>query len=149
MHNRLQKPNEPKNILKRLPEAIQYLNSLEIVQFAYLFGSLASGRHGPFSDVDVAVHLDETAVGPETKLEILGNLMDTLETDDIDLVILNRTSLPIKMNVIKSRRVILDKFPFARHLFESKTMREYFDFSFVEQNILKRRYFNGRCDANS
>ena len=62
----------PEDILKRLPEAVHYLNSLEIVQFAYLFGSMASGRTGPMSDVDIAVFLDESEVNPETKLEILG-----------------------------------------------------------------------------
>ena len=137
-----------KDTLKRLPEAVNYLKSRCFVQFAYLFGSMASGRPGPLSDVDIAVYLDEVAVNPDTKLEILGKMMDIFETDQIDLIVLNQASLPLKMNVIRSRRVIEDKNPFARHLFESKIMREYFDFSFVEKNILLRRYFDSRRDTD-
>ena len=138
-----------KDTLKRLPEAVNYLKSISFVQFAYLFGSMASGRPGPLSDVDIAVYLDEVVVNPDTKLEILGKLMDIFETDKIDLIVLNQASLPLKMNVIRSRRVIEDKNPLARHRFESKIMREYFDFSFVEKNILLRRYFDGRQDADT
>lgn len=138
-----------KEIMKRLPEAVAWLKSQHSIQFAYLFGSMASGRPGPMSDVDIAVHLDQTAVNPDAKLEILGKLMDIFETDRIDLVVLNQASLPLKMNVIRGRRVIVDNLPFERHRFESKTMREYFDFSFLEKNILMRRYGFGRHDPDT
>ena len=65
----------PDDVCQRIPEAKKYLQSLQIVQFAYLFGSTATGRSNPLSDVDVAVYLNEYAVNPENKLEILGNLM--------------------------------------------------------------------------
>ena len=75
--------------------------------------------------------------------------MDIFEKDDIDLVVLNQASLPLMMNVIKSRRIIVDKYPFIRHKFESLIMRKYFDFSFLEKNILIRRYFDGPSFADS
>ena len=121
-----------------------YLQSLPIVRFAYLFGSMASGRLGPMSDIDIAVYLNEDAVTPDNKLEILGKLMDIFESDEIDLVILNQASLPIKMSAIKSRYILAENNPFARHLFESKTMREYFDFACFEKGILTRRYLYDR-----
>ncbi len=96
------------------------------------------------SDVDIAVYLEEDAVTAENKLEMLGNIVDILETDEIDLVILNQASLPLKMNCIKSRSILAENNSFARHLFESKTMREYFDFSRFETNILRRKYLDGR-----
>lgn len=126
-----------------LNKAKHYLQSLEVVKFAYLFGSMASGRAGPRSDVDIAVYLDDDAVQSETRLEILGKLMDVFETDNIDLVILNQASLPLKMNALISRWILADNKPFERHRFESKTMREYFDFSRFEKGILTRRYLNG------
>ena len=126
-----------------LNKAKSYLQSLEMVKFAYLFGSMASGRTGPMSDVDIAVYLDDDAVQPDTRLEILGQLMDIFETDEIDLVVLNRAALSLRMSAIKNRIVLTNNKPFERHLFESKTMREYFDFSRFEKNILTRRYLNG------
>ncbi len=71
------------------------------------------------------------------------NLIEYLHTDEVDLVILNTASLPLKMKIIENKKVIADKAPYVRHLFESLTMRKYFDFSFNESRILKRRFFNG------
>jgi hypothetical protein len=69
--------------------------------------------------------------------------MDILHTDEIDLVILNKASLSLAINIIKSKKIIVDKNPFERHLFESLIMRKSFDFSFKELNQLKRRYLHG------
>jgi predicted nucleotidyltransferase len=47
----------PKNVVHLLPEALECFRSEEDIIFAYLFGSLSSGRVGPLSDVDVAGHV--------------------------------------------------------------------------------------------
>ena len=41
------------------------------VLFAYLFGSQATGRAGPLSDVDVAVYLDDSVDALESKLALV------------------------------------------------------------------------------
>ena len=137
-------PINQQDVYKRLPEVVQCLASLKNVQFAYLFGSLARRRSNPMSDVDFAVYLHEDSDFSEGKLYILGRLMDILETDKIDLVVLNTAPLPLAMNILKSRQVLVDKLPHTRHLFESKIMRTYFDFSVLESSILERRYYRGR-----
>ena len=76
-----------------------------------------------------------------TKLDVLGNLNDCLQTDEIDLVILNTASLPVRMQVLKNKKIIVDKRPFLRHRFESQAIRTYLDFSYLETAILKRRYY--------
>ncbi len=133
----------PENILELLPGAANYLESHPKVLFSYLFGSLAKGRPLPLSDVDIAVYLADTLYGTDDKLDILGKLMDILQTDEIDLVLLNTASLPLVMNVLKGKKIIVDKDPLARHIFESLSMRKYFDFSIKESALLKRRYLNG------
>jgi len=95
------------------------------------------------SDVDIAVYCLENSDFKEKKIEILGRLMDLLETDEIDLVILNRAPLSLRMRILQNKRVIVDNNPYLRHLYESLTMREYFDFSIKETAILKRRYLHG------
>jgi predicted nucleotidyltransferase len=134
----------PKNILELLPRAAEYLESHRRVVFAYLFGGLAGGSAAPLSDVDIAVFLSDAARASADKLEILGNLTDILQTDEIDLVVLNTAELPLVMNALKKRRLIVDKDAFARHRFESLTMRKYFDFSIKESSVLRRRYLHGR-----
>ena len=133
----------PENILQLLPGAVNYLESHPKVIFSYLFGSLAKGRPLPLSDVDIAVFLKQGVNIAENKLEILGELIDILQTDEIDLVVLNTANLPLVMNILRNKKILVDKDPFSRHVFESMMMRKYFDFSIKEAAILKRRYLHG------
>jgi predicted nucleotidyltransferase len=61
---------------------------------AYLFGSVAEGRAHRDSDVDVGVLLDR-AVFPsakerlEVRISLGSELVDVLDTNDVDLIILN------------------------------------------------------------
>ena len=133
----------PDNIEYLLPAGEAYIKSRKDVLFAYLFGGLARGKPSPLSDVDIAVYLSEDGDVIEKKMEILGKLMDLLETDEIDLVILNSAPLALRMKILESKKVIVDNASFLRHHCESLTMREYFDFSIREMAILERRFFHG------
>jgi predicted nucleotidyltransferase len=133
----------PENILDLMPAAVDFLTSHSKVVFSYLFGSLAKRPPSTLSDVDIAVYLKTGTDFAGSKLEILGELMDILQTDDIDLVILNTAGLSLVMNIIKAKQIIVDNDPFERHRFESLAMRKYFDFSYRELEQLKRRYLHG------
>ena len=133
----------PENILELLSGAAQYLEDNPKTVFAYLFGGLAKRAPSPLSDVDIAVYLADNLYFKDDKLNILGNLMNILQTDEIDLIILNTAGLPLVINVLKNKRIIVDKDPFARHIFESLSMRKYFDFSIKESEIFKWRYLHG------
>jgi len=133
----------PANIEDLIPKALTYLQSMPDILFAYLFGSFGKGKHFPLSDVDIAVYLKEPLDVPEKKMEILGALIDILQTDEIDLVVLNNAPLPLRMRILESKKVVVDHEPFLRHHYESLTMREYFDFSILEKQILNRRFLGG------
>ena len=137
----------PNNIDDLLPLAFEYLRGDKDILFAYLFGSLARKKAGPLSDVDIAVYCREGSSFPEKKLEILGNLARVLKTDEIDLVMLNRAPLTLRMKILENKRVIVDRLPLIRHRYESLTMRQYFDFSYKESFILRKRFFHGRQAA--
>ncbi len=139
----------PKNIDDLLTEAYEYLRADKDILFAYLFGGLARKKARPLSDVDIAVYCEEGSFFPEKKLEILGNLVGILKTDEIDLVVLNRAPLAIRMKILENKKVIVDKAPLARHSYESLTMRQYFDFSYKESFILRKRFLDGRQAAYS
>ena len=129
-------------LAENLLDVKNYLNERDDIAFAYLFGSRARGVPTPFSDVDIAVYLTE---GPfsEKRLEILGDLMDILCNDNLDLVILNTVSESLKARVIRNRVILADNLPFIRHIFESRTLRAYMDFSKIETRILEQRYLHG------
>lgn len=129
------------DVLKLIPKVEIYLKSREDIQFAYLFGSFAKNRVTPLSDVDVAVYL----IGydfSDKRMEILGDLIDILKTDKIDLVILNTAPLSLRMKILQNKRLLAENVPFVRHAYESMTIRTYFDYSKIENRILERRFLN-------
>ena len=58
-----------------------------------------------------AVYLFEKKDFSEKKLEILGSLNDILETDEIDLVILNIAPLSLEMKILEKKKVTSAKSP--------------------------------------
>jgi len=134
-HNKL-----PADIANRLHLLKPVFVQDQQVLFAYLFGGLARGAIQPLSDVDIAVYLKDSCNKAEVKLDLTGRLTDALGTDEIDLVILNDAPLSLVGRILKHRCLIVDKEPFLRHSFESRVMREFFDFNRKEQDILFRRF---------
>ena len=133
----------PTNIaLNFIEELSVALNNNPDISFAYLFGSQAAGRTSKFSDIDVAVFLNSDPDGKK-RLEILGDVIDAVKSNRVDLVILNSAPLPLKSRVIKTGQLLVDNDPFARHVFESNTVRSYIDFSRYEKAILRRRFYVG------
>ena len=130
------------SILKQIPNVENYLKSRKDILFAYLFGSFAKASHGPLSDVDIAVYFDGDDLSERT-IQILGDLIDILKTDDIDLVILNNAPITLRMKILQNKRILADNVPFARQAYESITIRAYLDFSKIETGILERRFLNG------
>lgn len=130
----------PSDILQRLNLLEALFAEDRRVAFAYLFGGLAAGRQRPLSDVDIAVYLDGCEDKAEAKLSLIGSLSDTLQTDEIDLVILNDAPISLVGRVLRNKRLLADAQPFLRHRFESLALREFFDFSRKERDILYRRF---------
>jgi len=46
------------------------------------------------------------------KDEVPGDLMELLETDEIDLIILNTAPLTLKKRILENKKIIVDKAPF-------------------------------------
>ena len=130
------------DIYRLIPEAKIYLKNRKDVLFAYLFGSFAAETFSPLSDVDIAVYLTGKKFS-EKRLQILGDLTYVFKTDEIDLVVLNTASLTLSMKILQKKKILADNAPFSRHIYESITMRSYFDFCKIEKCILERRFLNG------
>lgn len=139
---KIRKIQKSKNEL--LVRAREVVSGNPKVIFAYLFGGLAKKDRLPLSDVDIAVYIKKDSDLMQEKLDLLGGLIRSLETDEIDLVILNTAPLPLKARILRNKEIILDRDPSFRYSFESLVLREYFDFSVKEEGILQRRYSLGR-----
>ncbi|OGC48020.1 MAG: hypothetical protein A3A94_00125 [Candidatus Portnoybacteria bacterium RIFCSPLOWO2_01_FULL_43_11] len=100
------------------------------IKLVYLFGSRADEKIGPLSDYDFAIYLDERDKKRifEIKFELQDKISRCLETDKVDVVILNLSEMPeLKYNIIKEGKLIFEKEPF-KVLIEPKILNEYFDF---------------------
>ena len=113
------------------------------IQFAYLFGSAATGTMTPTSDIDVAIHVAPRAEGHAVRLAVARASARHLATDAVDVVLLNSAPLSLSGRVLGSRLVILDRDPHARHAYESLTLRKFHDFRIREHRILAERRSHG------
>ncbi len=91
----------------------------------------------------MAVYLAEGADRLETRLGVLAKVTAHLCTDEVDVVVLNNAPTALLGRVLGTRRVLVDRDPFCRHRFESRALREFFDFRVLEQRHLERRFGRG------
>jgi len=113
------------------------------IEFAYLFGSASSGHMTPRSDIDLAIHVSDSADATFTRLEASRIAANHLGTDAIDIVLLNTAPIALAGRVLTSRRVLIDRRPFLRHRYESLTARLFQDFRIREHKFLAQRYARG------
>ncbi|HEU0129111.1 MAG TPA: nucleotidyltransferase domain-containing protein [Pseudonocardiaceae bacterium] len=126
------------------------------VQFAYLFGSRATGRYRLDSDADIAIM-------PGEPLDLLAEagladrLAQALEVSAGDLLDLQRASLVLRGRVLQEGRLLYSADESGRVAFEVRTRSEYFDFlptqRALRDQFLRRVAAGGtpisRCRARS
>ena len=109
----------------------QYFSSLEGVVLAYLFGSHARGQAWAHSDVAVTVLLegrpdDERCL--DVRMEVIGGLMEVLDTNKVRMVILNRAPPALGFTVLRGGRLPFCRDHQARIEYQVRTANEYLDF---------------------
>lgn len=102
------------------------------VRFVYLFGSMAAGTQNKFSDVDIAVYLDNLAPKPGAypygyKAYLIAELMQLLKTNRIDVVILNEATPFLKYQVIRYGFPVYEISTQERIQFHVGALSRYFD----------------------
>ena len=119
------------------------------VSAAYLAGSLANrATFGHLSDVDIAILLMEQVKSDQFldyRLYFFSELAKRLESDTIDVVILNQSSLLFKSQVIKHGQILFSRDERQRVLFEAKAVMDYLDFKKfddIQHHALSKRLYN-------
>ena len=118
----------------------QVLGKEPNVLAAWLFGSQASGRSGPDSDVDIAILCKERLTYRE-HLRIAGELERSLGVERVDLVSLDASQPVLAFEAIRGRQV-LDRDPSARVAFVSLVSRVYED---VMANLERALFYRQRA----
>ncbi len=102
------------------------------VNAAYLSGSLSNRTSfGQLSDVDIAILLMEQIKSDQFldyQLYFFSELAKRLDSDSIDVVILNQSSLLLKLQVIRYGQILFSRDEKSRISFETRAVMDYLDF---------------------
>lgn len=124
-----------KDILKDYP----YIAS------AYLFGSAATGKVGPLSDIDIAVLLKKEA--PQGRfliheLDYIAYKIEKIFKRPVDVIPMNRGGLIFQHNILKTGTLIYDSDPDFRIKYVSYLISAYCDFEPMLR-FMGKFYFKG------
>jgi len=118
--------------LESLSVRVAEVMSPRPVALAYLFGSAATGQMTPFSDVDIALVVDQdqtfTHGRLQFELEIEDELAARCELSQIDARVINAAPLLLRGEVVTHGRLLFARDEDVRIEFETRTRMEYFDF---------------------
>src|SRR5579885_933759 len=107
------------------------------VSAAYLTGSLAGrASFGSLTDVDIALLLMEQIKSDQFldyQLYFFSELSKRLESNTIDVVILNQASLLLKLQVIQYGQILYCRDEKQRVAFETRAVMDYLDFKRMDE----------------
>lgn len=132
-----------KQDLKLLSELLQKRSS---VVFAYLFGSKVKGYANTRSDWDIAVYFSEPTgkVSRWPAFELEAELSRAVGAT-VQVTALNNNLTPVfAFEIVKDGIVLLDRDENLRMDFESRILRQYYDWQyFLKRQIEAERYSSG------
>ena len=127
--------------IKILPQIFKKYPEIAAV---YLFGSTATGKIHPESDLDLAIVEKDNSIWNK-KLDILADL--TREGfDRVDLIFLGKADIVLQYEAVRMNRVIYQSEDFDRGTFYSGIVRRYLDFYpylTVQRKAYKERVLSG------
>ena len=104
------------------------INNIKEIQFAYLFGSYADDTFNEYSDIDIAIFLDEKHNTFDRKLQIHHQLELKLQKE-IDLLVLNNAkNFYLLKNIFDNNILLKDSKNDARVMFELSKHHEIIDY---------------------
>ena len=111
----------------------EYFQKHPEIEVAYIFGSIVQGRTSVFSDIDIAIILDNQQVNEKSyrygyKAEILTDLIKVLKTNNVDLVILNEANSLLRHRVLYFGNLVYSRNEKKRIQFQIDTINKYNDF---------------------
>ncbi len=128
----------PVGIEARIPAAVTMIAKDSAIVALYAFGSLARDALKPLSDLDFGVLLSDSLSKRERYqkcIDLIGILGETLETDEIDLVILNDDPPRFAYNILKSGKLLHCRDQSRLLDFIEKTVKLYLDFKPVRDQF--------------
>jgi predicted nucleotidyltransferase len=116
----------PENLTERLKRSLEHDKD---ILFAYAYGSVVYDPDLPGGDIDLAVYLKPSDMKEYIKkeAELTAFLVSVLETDEIDLRILNVLPLVLQYRILKEGVLVLSQDETERVEFETRVMIRFFE----------------------
>ena len=113
-------------LINRLKQSLEHHKG---ILFAYVYGSAVYEPDVPGGDIDLAVYLNPSDMNEYVKkeAELTASLISLLETDQIDLRILNVLPLVFQYNILKEGILVLSRDEIQRTEFETDVMMRFFE----------------------
>ncbi|NJL27919.1 MAG: nucleotidyltransferase domain-containing protein [Thermoanaerobaculia bacterium] len=102
------------------------------VLLAVLFGSVARGRSGPQSDLDLGVQLDPDTPQERRRIEVLAARATRRQTD---VVFLDDAPPLLRFQIARDGRVLVEHQPRAWPRFKEKAMTDWWDWAPTARKI--------------
>jgi len=132
-HKHSLKPDQKEKLIAEISLYLEK-NFKEVVA-AYLYGSFVTDLF--FSDIDLGI-LAKNDIDEALNFELdLENRLERIVKYAVDVRVLNRAPLSFCQNVIRHRKVILDRKPNLRADFEGQILKQYFDFAYFQRRYLQ------------
>lgn len=128
----------PPNILDKIPKLINALQKWDDVIALFFFGSLATGKLKPLSDLDMALllngHMSKDKLFSR-ELDLIGLISGELGTEEIDLIILNTAPLRFAYQIFRSGKKIFVKDQKKLADFQEEVIKKYIDFKYYREQF--------------
>jgi hypothetical protein len=132
-HKHALKPDQREKLVNTISAYLE--NNFKEITAAYLYGSFAANLL--FSDIDLGI-LTRTNVERTLDFELkIETSIEKIVKYPVDVRVLNRAPLSFCQNVIRHRKVILDKNPNLRADFEGQILKQYFDVAYFQRRYLQ------------
>ena len=141
-------------MIRALRDVLPRLLADHPVGLAYLYGSTVSGFTHPFSDVDIALIVDEPISSRERRhllLRLPVDLADSCDIRNADVRIINDAPLVFRGNVVTEGIVVYARNDDERVEFETSTRLRYFDYLPIHRQLqdaffadVRKRGLHGR-----
>lgn len=119
-----------RDVLSIQTAVVECVSRKREIQAAYIFGSVATGRMRPDSDVDVA-GLVSGRIQPDNmfkyRLKLMADLGFALHRSDVDVVILNEAPPLLAHRVLSMGKLIFERSASVRVRFQVNTVNRYAD----------------------
>lgn len=123
------------NLNEKMADLINYFNNHEAIATVYLFGTYGTPLYNPeLSDIDLAIIFNHNLSLKEEML-IEANISVILESDNFDVVNLNKARVDICYQVLATGTIIYERDSIKTADFVEKTLRHYFDHGLALEKI--------------